>query len=86
MFKAVFGSAAGFERRKSPKAAQMSIPSVVGLAAVKERSAVEFAERLPMDAPILLIHGTSDWGVSPPDCATPAAISFNFSCSTSDCA
>ena len=36
-------------------------------AALKARSAVEWAGKLPDDVPILLVHGTADWRVDPRD-------------------
>lgn len=35
--------------------------------AIAARSAVRFADRLPANVPILLVHGTADWRVDPRD-------------------
>lgn len=37
------------------------------IAGLEERSALRFADALPRETPILLIHGTADWRVSPTD-------------------
>ncbi len=41
---------------------------------LRKRSAVHWADKLPKDVPLLLVHGTADWRVSPTDSIRMASL------------